>query len=330
VFDRPGAAALTGLLAVPAGKTITNTFGVALNYNDTYIQSWNFSVQRDLPGRLVGEVLYSGSKTTNMNVQQAPNQAPLGSSLTAEQRLPIANAGNFIFDQPMGDATYEALQLRLTRRFQRGISANLLYTYSKAIDDAVLAQNFYDQSAEKALSSFDHRQVLGLNWVLASPVDATNGLLSHPVWAAKALKDWTISGSITAQTGAPLTATVTGNLDGTASIGPLRADATGLPVNSGSGYFNPGAFAVPLAGQFGTAGRDTITGPGTFALNLSLARSINLHSERRRLEFRIDASNAFNHVNPTGLITVVNSNQFGLITSAAQMRQVTATVRLRF
>jgi len=319
-----------GLLAVPAGKTITNTFGVALDYNDTYIQSWNFSVQRDLPGRLLGEVLYSGSKTTNMDLQQAPNQAPLGSALTAEQRLPIANAGNFIFDQPVGNATYEALQLRLTRRFQRGISANLVYKYSKAIDDAVLAQNFYDQSAEKALSSFDHRQALGLNWVLASPVDATNGFLSHPAWAAKALKDWTVSGSITAQTGAPLTALVTGNLAGTASIAPLRADATGVSVSSGSGYFNPAAFAVPLAGQFGTAGRDTITGPGTFVLNLSLARSINLHSERRRLEFRIDASNAFNHVNPAGLVTVVNSNQYGLITSAGQMRQVTATVRLRF
>jgi trimeric autotransporter adhesin len=319
-----------GLLAVPAGKTITNTFGVALDYNDTYIQSWNFSVQRDLPGRLVGEAVYSGSKTTNMDIQQAPNQAPPGSALTAEQRLPIANAGNFIFDQPVGNASYEALQLRLTRRFQRGISANLLYTYSKAIDDAVLAQNFYDQSAEKALSSSDHRQVVGLNWVLASPVDASNGFLSHPVWAAKALKDWTISGSITAQTGAPLTALVTGNLAGTASIAPLRADATGLSVNSGSGYFNQAAFAVPQAGQFGTAGRNTITGPGTFALNLSLARSINLHSERRRLEIRLDATNAFNHVNPTGLVTVVNSNQFGLITSAGQMRQVTATVRLRF
>ena len=65
-------------------------------------------------------------------------------------------------------------------------------------------------------------------------------------------------------------------------------------------------------------------------LNLSLARSINLHSERRRLEFRIDAINVLNHVNPAGLVTVVNSTQYGLITSAGQMRQVTATVRLRF
>ncbi len=194
----------------------------------------------------------------------------------------------------------------------------------------MLAQNFYDQSAEKALSTFDHRQVLTLNWVLASPVDATRGFLSHPAWIAKALKDWTVSGGITAQTGAPLTPTVTGNLDGTASVAPLRADATGVPVNSGSGYFNLAAFALPSAGQYGTAGRDTITGPGMFSLNLSLARSINLHSERRRLEFRIDSTNTLNHVNPSGLITVVNSNQFGLITSASQMRQITATVRLRF
>ena len=315
---------------MPAGKSITNTYGVALNYNDTYIQSWNVSVQRDLPGRLVGELLYMGSKTTNLDVPTAPNQAALGSALTAEQRLPIANAGSFIFDQPVGNATYEGAQARVTRRFQRGISANLLYTFSKAIDDAVLAQNFYDQSAEKALSTFDHRQVLTLNWVLASPVDATRGFLSHPVWIAKALKDWTVSGGITAQTGAPLTPTVTGNLDGTASVAPLRADATGLPVNSGSGYFNPAAFTITPAGQYGTAGRDTITGPGTFSLNLSLARSINLHSERRRLEFRIDSNNTLNHVNPSGLVTVVNSNQFGLITSASQMRQITATVRLRF
>ncbi|MGD1091253.1 MAG: TonB-dependent receptor [Bryobacteraceae bacterium] len=319
-----------GLVAVPAGKSITNTYSVALNYHDTYIQSWNFSVQRDLPGRLVGEVLYTGTKTTNMDVQQAPNQAPLGSALTSEQRFPIANAGSFIFDNPVGDATYEALQLRVTRRFQRGLSANLLYTYAKAIDDAVLAQNFYDQSAEKALSTFDRRQVMTLNWVWASPVDATRGFLSHSAWAAKALKDWTVSGSITAETGTPQTATVAGNLDGSGSVATLRADATGLPVDSGSGFFNPAAFVVPSAGQFGTAGRDTITGPGMFMLNLSVARSINLHSERRRLEFRIDSTNTLNHVNPSGLVTVVNSAQYGLITSAGQMRQVTATLRLRF
>ena len=163
------------------------------------------------------------------------------------------------------------MQLRLTRRLQRGVSANLLYTYSKALDDAVLAQNFYDQAAEQALSTFDHRHVLTSNWVLASPVDATRGFLSHPVWPRKALKDWTLSGSITAQTGLPQTATVSGNLDGTASLAALARRCDG-PADQ----FRARATSIrrrsrfPAAGTFGTAGRDTIDGPGMFVLNLSL------------------------------------------------------------
>jgi trimeric autotransporter adhesin len=266
----------------------------------------------------------------HLTVQEAPNQAPLGSALTGYENLPIANAGNFIFDDPVGRLNMNALQVRLTRRFQRGISWNFSYTFSKSMDDVALAQNFYNQAAEYALSPANRTNVVTANWVVASPVDATRGFLSHPAFLAKALKDWTLSGSLTAESGLPQTATVNGDRDGTASLAPLRADATGAPIDGGSGYFNTGAFAVPASGTFGTAGRDTIIGPGMIVWNFSLARSINLNSERRRLEIRFDSTNTFNHVSPSGLITIVNSSQYGLITTAGQMRQMTATIRLRF
>jgi hypothetical protein len=320
----------TGLISVPPNQNVTNTYAVALDYRNSYAQTWNVSIQEELPKRWIGEINYMGTKGTRLDVPQAPNQAPLGSSLTAYQRLPIANIGSFTYDSPVGNSILHAMQVRLTRRFQRGISANLFYTFSKSIDDVALAQNFYNQSAERALSNNNRTHAVTANWVIASPVDATRGFLSHPVWIAKALKDWTLSGGLTAQTGTPLTATVSGNRDGTASIANLRANATGLPLDSGSGYFNPAAFAIPATGTFGTAGRNTIIGPGMWNVNLSLARSINLHSERRRLEIRLDSNNTLNHVNPSGLITVVNSIQYGEITSAAQMRQMTATLRLRF
>jgi len=311
---------------------LTNTYGVALNYRDTYVQTWNVDVQRDINRILVLEASYQGMKTTRLDVQEAPNQAPLGPTLTSQQRLPLyeQTAVSFIYDTPVGNAFYNAAQLRVTRRFTKGVSTNLLYTYSKAMDDAVLAQNFYDQAAERALSSYNHTHVLALQFVVASPVDATKGFLSHPAFLAKALKDWTLSGSVTAQTGAPQTATVNGNLDGTGSPAALRADATGESIDAGKGWFNTAAFVTPPAETFGTAGRDTIIGPGSVVLNLSLARSINLKSERRRLEFRIDTTNFLNHVNPSGLISVVNSSQYGEITSAGAMRAVTATLRLRF
>ena len=155
-------------------------------------------------------------------------------------------------------------------------------------------------------------------------------ILAHPVFLAKALKDWSLSGTVSALTGAPLTATVSGNQDGTGSPATLRANATGLAESGGTGWFNTAAFTVPASATFGNAGRDTIIGPGSVVLNLSLSRSINLHSERRRLEFRVDTNNFLNHVNPSGLITVVNSSQYGLITGAGNMRSVSATLRLRF
>src|SRR5262249_25075642 len=130
----------------------------------------------------------------------------------------------------------------------------------------------------------------------------------------------------------PLTARVLGNVSdsgGTGSVGSGRADATGLPLYLGSGYFNPAAFAVPAAGSFGSAGRNTITGPGNWVMGLSLSRTIQL-AERKNMEIRVDAQNFLNHVNISNVGTVVNSLTYGLATSAGGMRTLSATIRFRF
>ncbi len=170
----------SGLASVPVGKSVTNTYAVALNYLDSYIQTWNFSIQEDLPKRLVGEITYTGSKGTRLDIQEAPNQAPLGSALTGYANLPIANAGNFTFDDPVGNSIMHSMQARLTRRFQRGLSANLFYTLSKSIDDVALAQNFYNQAAERALSANDRRHVVTANWVLGVARGCDQRLLIAP------------------------------------------------------------------------------------------------------------------------------------------------------
>jgi hypothetical protein len=330
----------TGLTATPAGKTIFNTYAVDRFYRDTYAQSWNLGVQTDLPHALVLEVSYLGTKGTRLDIQRAPNRAPPGSPFTAEQRLQIGDATGFTYDSPDGNSIYHAGQLRLTRRFRAGFSMNLQYTYAKSIDDSstlggagnTVAQNDQDISAERGLSSFDRRHAFTGNYVWTSPVGGRNGLLASHAWAEKALKDWTISGSATIQTGTPLTARVLGNLSdtgGTGTIGSGRAQATGLPVEAGSGYFNLLAFTLPQAGAFGDAGRNTIPGPGMFSMNLSLGRNISL-GERRRLEFRVDSNNFLNHVNISNISTVVNSITYGLPAAAAGMRSLTATLRFRF
>jgi hypothetical protein len=129
--------------------------------------------------------------------------------------------------------------------------------------------------------------------------------------------------------GHPFTATINGDSSGTGYTGDARAQATGLPVSSGSGFFNTAAFVVPATGTFGDAGRDTIPGIPNFTLTASLFRSFRI-DEKRRIEFRIDTTNPINHVNITSINTTVGSIQYGLPVAAGGMRTITATVRLRF
>ena len=113
-------------------------------------------------------------------------------------------------------------------------------------------------------------------------------------------------------------------------MGSGRADATGLPVDAGDGFFNLLAFTVPPPGQYGNAARNTIPGLSSFTVNLSVGRSFPVGDERRRLEFRVSANNVLNQVNYRRIATTVNASNFGLATGAAGMRTVTALVRLRF
>jgi hypothetical protein len=331
----------TGLLASPPNKTITNSFAVDRFYRDAYAQTWTFYVQRDIPGSMVLEVGYQGTKGTHLDIQEIPNRAPPGSSpLSSYSNLSIANAVNFTYDLPVGNSIMNQGQVRLNRRFRRNMSFQVLYTRAKSIDDSstfggagnTVAQNWLDLAAERGLSSFDRRNVLTGTYTLQSPVGVANGLLQNKPILEKALKDWTLSGNVTAETGTPLTARVLGNqsnVGGTGSIGSGRAEATGLPVDSGTGYFNLLAFTTVPLGQFGNAGRNTIPGPGLYSLNVSLSRNINL-TERKRMEIRLDTTNVLNHPNITNFGTVVNSLTYGLPSSAGGMRTLSATIRFRF
>lgn len=323
---------------VPPQQSITNTFAVARAYRTGYAQTWSFSLQQDFPQGVVLELGYLGTKGTRLDIQRLPNRAPPGSPLTAEDRRAISNATGFTFDSSEGNSIYHAAQLRLSRRFRHGFSANALYTYGKSIDNAstlgggaaVVAQDDRNLAAERGLSSFDRRHTLNLFWVFSTGFSRRG--------AARAargvfLRDWTWSGGLTARSGGPFTATLLGNRSdagGTGAAGSSRADSTGLPVRSPEGFFNLLAFSLPPPGRYGNAARNTIPGPRFFSANMSLGRSISLGEMRRNLEIRAQADNVFNHLSVTRIGTTVNSSSYGLATAAAAMRSLTLSARLRF
>lgn len=322
-----------GLATAPTNATVLNTYAVQKNYKIGYAQSWNVSVQQNLTRSFFFELSYIGTKGTDLDTETVPNRAALGSSpLTSQNNLQIANAEQFIYDSSWGNSIYHAGQARLMRRFSRNMSFNILYTYSKSIDDSstfggvgnVVAQNAFDLSAERGLSSFDRRHVLNLNYVLSTPVESS--------WWRR---NWTLSGSMLLESGTPLTARILGNqsnIAGTGVVGSGRAEATGLPVEDGSGYFNLAAFTFPAAGELGDAGRNTIPGPWTWAINTAVGRYFTIGGEgsRKRLELRLETNNTLNHVNITNINTVVGSTQYGLPVAAGAMRSADLNIRFRF
>lgn len=315
-----------GFTAV-APQDIANTYAVDRNYRTPYAQTWNLTIQHDLGAGFFFEAGYLGTKGTRLDVLTLPNEGPGRDFAGARHQL--GNALGFTFDSSDGNSIYHSLQTRLARRFRGGISMNAHYTFSKSIDNSstfggagnTVAQNWLDLAAERGLSSFDRRHVFDMNWVFTAP-------FKH-----RLLKDWQLTGGVTAETGTPLTARVLGNtakLAQTGGIGSGRAEATGQPVTSDTGFFNLAAFTLPPPDQFGDAGRNTIPGPGLVALNLGFGRSFQFGDTRRRLELRFEANNVLNHVNYTNINTVVNATNYGLPIATAAMRTASIVMRFRF
>jgi hypothetical protein len=175
--------------------------------------------------------------------------------------------------------------------------------------------------------------VLNVNWQYSTAVGRAGGMLIQG-WKGTLLKDWTITNAITVGSGMPLTPTVGGvgsTTTGSGITGSLRANATGLGVDAGAPGqpFNYLAFALPAPGQWGNAGRDTITGPTQFSLNASAGRTFRL-TERRSIDLRFDVTNALNHVTFSSFNTTIGSNTLGLLANPSAMRSMQATLRFRF
>jgi hypothetical protein len=339
-----------------------NTFAIDPHFRIGYAQNWQLAVQRDLPASLQMTATYLGIKGTRGVQEFLPNTFPAGAANAC-----LGCPRGFAYLTSNGNSIRQAAQLQLRRRLHNGFTGILTYTFSKSIDnDAALggqgasatsqndtpqspfssggaaiaspvgpqnlaiAQDWLNLSAERSLSSFDQRHLLTLQAQYTSGMGIRGGTLLTGRKGAL-LKEWTFATQITVGGGLPQTPVYLAPVEGTGVTGTIRPDYTGLPLYSSPGgfYLNPAAYTAPQPGQWGNAGRNSITGPAQFTLNASLGRTFRLN-DRFNLDLRIDSTNALNHVTFTTWNTIVNNAQFGLPAAANAMRSMQTTLRLRF
>jgi Carboxypeptidase regulatory-like domain/TonB dependent receptor len=238
-------------------------------------------------------------------------------------------------------SNYNSLQVRLEKRPTHGLQFQAAYTWSHALDDASSAslgsQNAGDfrlqtnPLTEYGNADFDVRQRFVVSYAYELPFGKNQvfGGNASGVWN-QIIGNWQVAGIAIASTGNWYTPTdISTNLstsDGGGEVSnPSRPNVVGNPNGHRcvpGTLFNTCAFATnTVIGSFGNAGRNIIQGPGSQNWDISLFKTFPI-SEQKRIEFRAEFFNAFNHYDPEfdnpGSFNTNIATQHGLDETAAQ------------
>jgi hypothetical protein len=341
LFDSPLGGSVAG---PPLGPTHLVTTGTPTFKVPSYLD-YNLSVQHEIMPNTVLEVGYVGTKGLHLLGDVDVNQPTVAARLAnptddVNAIRPYLGYGAITARLPVFTSNYNSLQVSLNRRFSRGLTLEVGYTWSKFLDtnpfDRTLATyNTYDYKQSYGPSTLNTPQMLVVSYVYDLPFHGNqNGV------AGRVLGGWEISGITTMQSGQ--STAITQSTDpfgaypnglGMLSAGDtvqIRADQIGDPhgPKTAAEFFNTAAFTA-AAGHFGTSHPGAILGPGLQVWDLSLMKNINF-AEHIGLQLRLETFNTFNHGNPSGIDTNFGDGGFGAVTGWHDPRNVQIGAKIHF
>ncbi len=329
-----------------APTDVPNTIAVDPNYRVGYAQIWNLAVETQVVPSVSVELTYTGTKGTHLDLLRSPNRALPGGPLGTDLNRRIPNAPGFTYDTYGASSIYHAVQARVQKRFAKGWMLMGTYTFGKSLDNAstigggaqVVVQDDNNFDAERGHSTFDVRHRFNAFYIWELPFGERKRW-ARKGWQAAVFSNWNVNGSATVAAGTPFTARLLGNAannSGTGNNFSERPDQVGDP-NLAAGnrtallFFNTSAFALPAAGAFGNAARNSIAGPGSVQFNMSMGKNIRFgKDDRSRMDIRWEVQNLLNTPNFSGLNTVINSTTYGRVQGARPMRSMDLSLRVNF
>ena len=309
------------------------------------LQTWNFTVERELPAGTAVSAAYVGSKGTHLytggwSLVQLPPQL-LGppqsfGGLSPQQRSPFPAFSSIQIGTFEGSSTYHSFQTTVQHRLSAGVQFGLAFTWDKCLEDVGGGQNRFNTHGEKSYCQYDPATRLAGSYVYQLPFGPGRKFMKGNGLAPKMLGGWDLSNVITLAGGQPYGITVSSNNAGANYSGPIYPNR--VAGNSGdltrdvrtlSHYFDTSAFTAPPAYAFGNSARYVLRGPGLVDFDLVLAKSFPIR-ESTSLNFRAEAYNILNtpdFSNPGGSL---GTGSFGVISAAANGRIMQLALKLKF
>jgi len=318
--------------------------------NTGNVQNWHVTVQREILSNLLVDVAYIGNRSRNLVIlgdfnQARPNNA--GEDTPLQTRRPIQGY-QFIqsaFDG--GRASYHALQIKVERRYSRGLYLLNSLTYSSAKDNASghletangdnSRVNYRDIEGEWGTSGYNQpwNNTTTVVWELPFGRDRRWANQVSPV-VDGFIGGWRLTAINTMTSGLPVNLSYSPSSTFSVSAAPTyRPNVVGDVYGDGSidNYFNRDNVVIPTdrTQPFGNAARNIARGPSIYTLDLGLHKSIGLGVQDMRLEFRIEAFNALNKTNFGAPNGNRSSTDFGTIRSLSTTpRQIQLGVKVYF
>jgi hypothetical protein len=322
---------------------------------------WNVSAEREIGFGTVAEVSYVGRHALHQQYAANVNQLPTGTlynpanaGLNTNYLRPFKGYGPINLVKQGDTATYDGLQVNVTRRFQHGLGFNVAYTYASSRDcDSFQKQvvpNTFDIHGICGPSDYDIRQVLVPSAVYEIPFRSDNHLLRE------ALAGWQLTQSYQFQTGAPFSVATSQDIAGVgAGSGNQLLQVTPGSMLKGNGKFSSSNtdgnywfepvtagvqnFTTPPQGTFTSQlNRNILRSPGQSYFNASLQKRFPIY-ESSNLNFRADAFDFPNHPNWNSPDSTyvdqaaygdTSSPTFGKVTQKNNQRSLQLSLRYSF
>ncbi len=302
------------------------------DFKTPYLYQYHVSLQRQLPGNVIGTAAWVGSTGRHIVTRYdantpIPTVRPDGTLFTpanAQRRQP--QFAELQTRRLSGLSYYDSLQLSFVRRSASGLQLQGSYTFSKSIDmsgglfseeasnSSVAAEIPDNLFNERGLSNFDIRQNAVFNLLYELPF----GHNLHGV-GKQIVHGWSVGAIATFAAGVPFTVENSANRSQNKLSGASFADrpnlapgastnptsgvsrgcsgiAAGTPVGTPTLYFDPCAFVPQPLGTFGNLGRNTLIGPGITEYDASVSKNFAVR-ENINLQLRVEGFNLANHPN---------------------------------
>jgi hypothetical protein len=299
------------------------------------VESWNFTIQRDIGAGVNLQAAYVGSRGVRQTVNQNINAGGPGGGNAGRALFPrFGRITNITYHNPFNTSQYDGFQFQGTKRMgatMLGVS----YTFSKSISwgddtDSGLTWNWVPMlHRNRALAGFDRTHNLQFYGNYELPFGRNKQFANSGVMAAIA-GGWQLNWILSRMSGTPFTvgssATSVNAPGNTQTADQIKNDVQILGGHGvGQPYFDPLAFRAVTDARFGSSGRNILRGPGVFNIDGSIFRNFAI-TERLKLQVRgemFGVTNTPAFGNPGATVSNMTLNADGTVRALAGYTEIT-------